>query len=125
MSEYSHEMTEEEIKEQKRAELMARINELMELITKLNEYKQQLSEQEEKSCSEVYTPACNYDLTVATDIKHWAGELEQLGERKRENITGAVDGFNMQIEAVISEIDGVIQEIQLEIDDLMGQLAKL
>lgn len=126
MSEY--ERTPEEIeaeKEARRAELRARIAELYGKVRKLEQYRDQLEGKYEQTDNDVYTPEREYDLTVTTDISHWAGDLEKEGEAHQGDIASGLSKFMSDIMTVIGKINAVIRRLMEQIRGLESELASI
>ena len=124
-NEQNNEQEQERQREARRAAIRAEIARLEGKKAKLEEYKQQLIEQEEKTDHEVLKPVSDYDLTVSTDIAHWQGVLESDGETKRNTLASGIGTFISGINTVISTIENVIARIQARIDQLRSELASI
>ena len=114
---------EERRKEARRRYLRGQIREREGKINRLNGYKGEFIRESDNTINEVINPEDGYDLTVALDIIHWSGELQEDGDVRKNSLISKGNGYIGEIHDVIVKIEGVITRLQHEIDSLRRELA--
>lgn len=114
---------EERRKEARRRYLRGEIRARQEKIRRLNGYKNEYIKESNNIISEVIEPENGYDLTVAVDMIHWSGKLQEEGEEKKKSLISKGNGYIGEIHDVTVKIDGVITRLQHEIESLQRELA--
>lgn len=116
---------EERRKEARRRYLRGQIREREGKINRLNGYKGEFIRESDNTINEVINPEDGYDLTVALDIIHWSGELQEDGDVRKNSLISKGNGYIGEIHDVIVKIEGVITRLQHEIDSLRRELASV
>ena len=109
-------------KEARREEIRGKIRELVQKQARLEEYKTSLLTEGNAAESSVNSSVKNYDLSVSTDIQHWAGNLETKGELHQNGLANAVSKYISDINSVIGSINVAKGKIQSEISSLESEL---
>ena len=112
-------------KEERRREIRAKIRALRAKIDSLNNYKSQLEEKYASTDNDVLIPESTYDLTVSSDIMHWAGKLEESGEEYQGNTESGIKCFMSGIMEVIGVINRLIERFEDEISEMEDELASI
>lgn len=119
------ELTPEEIerrKEEQREYIRGQIRALQLKISRLEHYKEQLGELHGDIGRDVYRPESTYDLTVSSDIAHWAGNLEVKAAGYQHDTASGISSFMSDIMSVMGTINDVIGKINGEIGGLQQAL---
>ena len=117
MSDYNEDEREREIRE--------RISSRKRKIERLEEYKDRLRAKHNHIDADVYAPERGYDLSVSTDIVHWAGNLESEGVGYQNSTAEGIRSFMSGISNVIETIEQVIGRLWSEIHNLERELASI
>lgn len=100
----------------------AKIAELEEVLKKLGEYQERLSQDHTDLTDNIETPVDGYDLTENDD---WLGFQEAVAANKLEDTCGALDTYDGEVSDLEGDIADAITKVNEMLDTERENLASL